>query len=433
LLQSQDENLMFTLSKTDRNNDSGICVSIGILAWNEEESIETTLNSILNQLIFKELCKRGLRSEIILVANGCSDRTAEVARGFFVRASRTYSIQPHVESATFGVHQSSGVFNFADLQGPKDSVTWRVIEVPERGKNNAWNMFVHSFSARDAACLFLVDADIVIRGDETLWNMYCTLENCPEASVAVDQPVKDIALKTQKSLGERISLATSSMTGTASAQLSGQLYAIRTSVARNILLPRDLVACEDGFIKSLVCTDFLTSSSRAERIGQAAGAAHVFQSYRRPSDLVRNQKRQMIGQTLVHLLVDKHLKDFTQEQKLSLASTLHLKETSDREWLKRLTARHLAEVKYFWRLFPNLLRFRFERWRALSPARRLSHLPATMVGFVVTLLASYLAFRFLKQGSLSYWPDTRSPGLRNLISAPSSPSERLASTITINN
>jgi hypothetical protein len=423
---------MFTLAKADRDNDAGICVSIGILAWNEEESVQATLDSVLKQLIFKELTSRGYRSEIIFVANGCTDRTAEVARQFFASASRTDSLTSRCESPTLGLRQSSGAFNFAHLQGPKDSVTWRVIEVPERGKNNAWNMFVHSFSAKHAACLFLVDADIIMRGDETLWNMYCALEQSPEATVAVDQPVKDIALKARKSLAERISLATSSMTGTASAQLSGQLYAIRTSVARNILLPRDLVACEDGFIKSLVCTDFLATASRPERIVQADGAAHVFQCYRRPSDLLRNQKRQMIGQTLVHLLIDKHLKELSQEQRLNLASTLWLKENSDREWLKRLTAKHLVEIKYFWRLFPNLLRFRFERWCALKPARRLSHLPAALAGFVITLLASYLAFRFLKQGSLSYWPDTRSPGLRNLISTPSAPSERFVSTPTLN-
>jgi hypothetical protein len=421
--------LMFTLAKADRSDDAHMRVSIGILAWNEEESVEAMLDSLRKQVIFKELAQRGLRSEIVLVANGCTDKTAEVARRLFVSASRTDSVQQHSESPACGLRQSSGVFREEELS---QSVTWRVIEVTERGKNNAWNMFVHSLSAKHTACLFLIDADIVIRGDETLWNMYQTLEQRPEATVAVDKPIKDIALKPRKSLAEKISLATSSMTGTGSAQLTGQLYAIRTAIARNIFLPRDLVACEDGFIKALVCTDLLSGPSRPERVASANGAAHIFQSYLRPKDLLRNQKRQMIGQTLVHLLVDKHLRNLPQEQRLSLASTLYEKETSDREWLKRLTAKHLAEIKYFWRLFPNLLRFRFERWCALSPARRLSHLPAALAGFAVTLLASYLAFRFLKQGSLNYWPDTRSPGLRNLISSPSGSSQRLASTVTLN-
>jgi hypothetical protein len=277
-----------------------------------------------------------------------------------------------------------------------------------------------------------MDADIVIHGKEALWNMYRALELCPEASVAVDQPLKDIIFKPKKSLGERISLATTGMTRTARAQVTGQLYAIRAGIARNIFLPRDLAACDDGFIKSVVCTDFLTTDSRPDRVVAAEGAAHLFQSYQRPGDLLRNQKRQMIGQTLVHLLVDQHLKNLPLDERLNLGATLRAKENSDRDWLKRLTAQHLRDVKYFWRLFPNLLRFRFERWCALSPGKRLTHLPAAMAGFVITLLASYLAFRFLKQGSLTYWPDTRSPGLRNLRADPDS-TEPLASPITLNN
>jgi len=383
-------------------HDCRVCVSVGIIAWNEEEALEGTLHSLWQQTLFREIQKRGLRSEVVIVANACTDRTAEIARHFFARVS-------HQEVA--------------------QSVSCRVIEVSERGKNNSWNLFVHSFATPEAACLILMDADIVIQGVETLWNMYRALESDSRASVAVDQPLKDISLSPRKSLSERISIATSGMNRASPAQLSGQLYCIRSHVARQIHLPRDLAACEDGFIKALVCTDFLTAPAAPERIVVAPDAAHIFESYREVKDVIRNQKRQMIGQTIVHILVDKYLKDLPLADRINLSDTIRKRENSDRDWLKRLIAEHLREVKFFWRLFPNLLRFRFERWRALPLGMRVRFFPSMMIGYGVTLIASRMAFRFLKQGSIDYWPDTRSPGLKRFVPnhAPTSSSERFIS------
>jgi len=260
-----------------------------------------------------------------------------------------------------------------------------------------------------------MDADIVIHGPETLWRMYCALELTPNASVAVDHPLKDIALNGRNSLSERISLATSGMTRTAMAQLSGQLYFIRTPIARRIHLPKDLAACEDGFIKALVCTDFLTNRLCPDRVTLVDGAAHVFQSYRTFRDVLRNQKRQMIGQTIVHILIDKYLKNLPVSQRLNMANAIRDRDSCDRDWLKRLIAQHLREIRYFWRLFPNLLRFRYDRWRALPLGKRISYLPSALTGYAVTLLASHMAFRSLKQGSINYWPDTRSRGLKEFV------------------
>src|SRR5258706_8955419 len=132
--------LMITAATTDRSTDPCVCVSMGIIAWNEEEAIEAALQSLWSQTLFAELGRRGLRSEIICVANGCTDKTAELARHFF--------------------------------DSVKDSpiaqwISCRVIEVEQRGKNNSWNLFVHSFSAANAACLLLMDANIVLHGEET--------------------------------------------------------------------------------------------------------------------------------------------------------------------------------------------------------------------------------------------------------------------------
>src|SRR5437879_6350096 len=114
---------------------------------------------------------------------------------------------------------------------------------------------------------------------DTMRNMLLALENNLTASVAVDRPCKDIEFKWHKTFCERLSLAISRVTQSARAQLCGQLYCIRSRVARNIYLPRDLAACEDGFIKSLVCTDFVTHTVEPERICLAEQAEHTFEAY----------------------------------------------------------------------------------------------------------------------------------------------------------
>ena len=364
------------------------CISIGILAWNEAEAIGATLHSLFRQSLFAELNQRQLNCEILCVANGCTDQTAAIAE------------------AVFGEQKRAHPFN--------QVIHCRALNLPARGKNNAWNQFVHTFSAHEAQILFLMDGDIVLQHPDTLWNMYTTLLESSKGSIATDQPIKNIALRPKKSLWERLSLATSRMTQRGGAQLTGQLYAIRAAVARNIYLPRDLVACEDGFIKAITCTCFLTRELDAERVVVAPNASHIFQAYTAFGDILRNQKRQMIGQTIVHLLVDDYLKNLPLEQRLNLAETIRAKEEREPDWLKRLIAAHLQRVRYFWRLFPDLLSFRFRRLAKVKGSKKLVHAPAAMGGFCVALIAGWLAHRFLKKGATQYWPDTKSPQLKDL-------------------
>ncbi len=367
------------------------CLSIGILAWNEEEAIEAMLASLFEQSLFSELSKGKLKVEIICVANGCTDKTAAIAARVLAETGRC--------------HPFREVFSA------------RTVEIKERGKIQAWNLFVHRLSAKEARFLLLMDGDIVIHRPNTLWNMYLALADNPEASVAVDQPIKDIALQPKKSLLEKISLGSSEMTRTAPAQLSGQLYCIKASVARNIYLPRDLLT-EDGFIKAVVCTDFLTRAISPGRIQLAKDAAHIFQAYTAIPDILKNQKRQMIAQTMVHLLVDRYLKNLPLVERLNLAQTLKEEESADPLWLKRLIAEHLRRTKHFWRLFPGLLTFRFERLGKLEGAKKVTQFPAALAGFLITLVACWQAHRFLKQGCTDYWPDTSSPKLGGLRASP---------------
>ena len=108
------------------------------------------------------------------VPNGCTDRTAAVAQETFQEQTRSHPF--------------------------KDTFSCRSLNIVERGKTNAWNLFVHSLSAKTASILFLMDGDIVLHRPETLWNMHAVLLNNLKAAIATDQPLKDIAFRQHPSL-----------------------------------------------------------------------------------------------------------------------------------------------------------------------------------------------------------------------------------------
>ena len=366
--------------------NSANMISIGIIAWNEEAAIPAMLESLFAQSLFAELAGQRIRCELICIVNGSTDRTAQFAREIFERQERQHPC--------------------------KHAFTARVVEVQKRGKINAWNMFVHELSSPEAQFLFLADADIVLNEPRTLWSMYRKLEQSSIALISTDTPIKDIALKPRPGLMERVSLAASRMTQSAAAQLTGQLYCIKASIARNIYLPADLAACEDGFIKALACTYFLTHEVRPKHIVVAENASHVFEAYVSLRDILNNQKRQMIGQTIVHLLVDRELRRLPMEQKLNLAETLRAREAADPNWLKLLIAEHMRHTRHAWQLYPNLLSSRFQRLKGLRGLKRITHLPVALAGLAVSLLAAHRAYRALRAGYVNYWPDTQSPNLK---------------------
>jgi glycosyltransferase involved in cell wall biosynthesis len=370
-----------------------IQISLAVFAWNEERALPATLQSLFGQSLFGELRRRGCRAEVLCVANGCSDHTPQVAQEVFDRQMREH---PH--AAAFVA---------------------RPVSLLARGKVNAWNQFVHTLSARSAEYLFMMDADILIHRPETLWNMLAALEQDPRANVAVDRPCKDILFKEHKTWRERLSLAAARMTSAASAQLCGQLYCIRAETARRIFLPRDLAACEDGFIKTLVCTDFLAHGPLPERIRLAEGAEHTFEAYTSPAAILKNQKRQVIGQTIVHLLVDSDLAALPSWQRQRLADTLKAREASDPSWLKRRISEHLRRTRFFWRLYPGLAVQPFHRLAGFHPLRRVALLPAAAAASGAALVGAFLAWRSLKAGCTTYWPRAARTGFKSSVNPPS--------------
>jgi hypothetical protein len=118
---------------------------------------------------------------------------------------------------------------------------------------------------------------------------------------------------------------------------------------------------------------------------------------------VRNQKRQMIGQTTVHVLAE-YLRQLPESERADLAATIRRHEARDPDWLKQLIQAHVVRTRHFWRLFPGLLGFRWRRLGRLRGRRRVTHFPAAAAGFAITLVACWQAGRYLRGGMAQYWP-----------------------------
>lgn len=361
-------------------------VSIGIIAWNEAEGIGRTLQSLFQQSLFEKLNQQGVRCEIVCLANGCTDQTPAVAAKFFEIQSRRHPLH--------------------------ESFHGCALDLKEKGKANAWNHFVHRVSATEARFLILMDADILLNSVDTLWNLVVALEENKEASISTDRPCKSIAFKQHKTLLDRLSLMASQMTHAGEAQLCGQLYCIRSHVARQIFLPRHLGSCDDGFIKTTVCTDFFTQPSNPRRIVIAKDSSHTFDAYTSIPGILKNQKRQMIGQTIVHVLVDKYMPKLEPAERTALAATLQKEECADPFWLKKLIAEHARRTRHFWQIYPGIVGFRFKRLAKLKGPRKVLLLPMAICGFLVSMFSCFQAYMTLRQGGMEYWPHAKSADFR---------------------
>jgi len=363
-----------------------VCFSLGIMAWNEEKTIPAALASLFQQSVFGMLAARGERAEIVVIPNGCTDATATVAEEALEYFRHSH---PHA-----------------------DAFVARVCEIEQPGRHNAWNRFVHEYSAREARFIFLMDADILFCGQDTLRNMVWAIEREREAMVVTDRAVKEIESKPRKTWRDRLSLATSAMNRTNSACFTGQLYGMRSEVARNLYLPRDAGAPDDGFFKQVICTDFLTRPVNPRRIVTAPEAAHVFEAYTSIGEVLRNQRRQMMGQTTVHVLIE-YLKTRPHAERVNLAATLRREDTRDPAWLRRLLGRHVAQATFFWQLFPGILTFRLKRCWALGGWKRFTYLPAALAATGVTVITCFQAHRALRKGNTHYWPKPSRGALLN--------------------
>jgi len=352
-------------------------ISIGILAWNEEESIGLALKSLLEQTLIRELADHAEdQLEIVVVPNGCSDHTDEKA----AEALRTGA---------------------AAL--PTARFSWLVEPLREAGKVNAWNQFVHRLSNQAADFIFLMDADISFTHPDTLKNMVQALVQNPRAEASTDLPQKHILFKSRKTLGDRLSLAVGQITQSAPAQLTGQLYCARGPLLRRIHMPLGLMV-EDGFLKHMLCTHIFTQPSDNTRIIRAPNASHVFEAYFRVMDIFNNQRRQQIGHCIYTYLRDSLKADTSGKD---AGEVIAENNARDPDWFRKVI-RERVQKAGGWVIYPGAFGVRFKRLKNLSTAQALLRLPVAIVAFLMDVVVLVAANRRLRSGQLAgVWKDTK--------------------------
>lgn len=247
-------------------------ISIGILAWNEENVIGDTLRSLFSQSIFDSASvdRYGIEWEIIVVPNGCTDTTAAVA----------ISTLESLVSAK-----------------PLGNVQWKVYEVVEVGKSNSWNVFVHDLSNKSADYMLMIDADIMFGERETIENTLAAMLHNPQVKVVVDQPLKDVVRKSKLSVIERLSLAGTNRGRSNNTAIAGSFYLAKADILRNIWIPRGLIG-EDGFVKAMILTDLFRGPLDESKIIQAENASHYFETLTDVRKIFQHEVRIVMGSAL---------------------------------------------------------------------------------------------------------------------------------------
>lgn len=358
-------------------------LSVGVVAWNEESSIVAALQSILKQTVFRNARSLGFETELIVIANGCTDSTVDVTASFFQKKRGEFP-------------QISGV-------------RLRLEEVAEAGFANAWNLLAHTTSRPDADYIYFVNADIVIDQPEAFERMLNELQKNGEMQVVSPVGRKHIEAAKCKTFCDRLNLAVTRFTEkNQTAQVRGHCFCARTAAMRSVWLPKRFPGAVDGAFKRMIISNMASTGDQPARIGLVRNAGYTFEAYRTFKDIYNRRVRLFVGQTFIEALM-RHLKTMRAEQPgLNLAAYLRARDETDPSWLHRLVQLSIR-VKGLAATMPSPW-FRFLFWKNpnLGIFKKLGMLPVAVIAFVFDVPVFLSAAWHLKTGNVSnVWKDTR--------------------------
>lgn len=362
-------------------------ISIGIVAWNEAGSIAMTIGSIFSQRLFRQHQEGVEGIEVAVLANGCTDGTADVARVAF---------EKHLAAC------------------PLKYVTARVWELPEPDRPGTWNEFVHRLSDRDSDYIVMMDGDVCLDGRDTIWNLVRALERDPYACASASRGIKDVALMKRKSLFDRICLAMTDMIGRAASPrpyLTGGCYCGRAALWRRVELPKGMRG-DDSFLSRMVTTSLLTTKPDYKRIARPPEATFVFEAYDDPWVLFRQHCRRMVGRFIESLIYDDVGREVTKTG-ADAGEVLRRRNRENPEWLVELIRKRVGDAELFAipprRIFLRLTQLPYQPFQ-----RRLLMLPLAVLGTIWDLLVLIAATRTMKRDHMEgVWFDTRNKRLVN--------------------
>ncbi|PHS29819.1 MAG: hypothetical protein COA95_11080 [Methylophaga sp.] len=346
-------------------------VSIGILAYNEENTIVSTIEQILLQDVFH---MPACEIQIVVVANGCTDNTSIVAKKV---------LQSHKIRKNF-------IFDTVNLE--------------QAGKSNAWNEFIHAYSWQDADFVILVDADIEFGSNNVLKRLVESLSENINANVSIDLVKKDIEKKIKKGVISQLSLKLSdSKKSNIYKSIAGSLYCARGNVARGIYMPNGLPV-EDGFFRAMIVTDNFTHLDDNSKIVIVDDVCHYFQAVLSPLSLYKHEKRLIIG-IVVNAIIYAHLWSEVKKQSLDAGEIVKNLNELDRDWLINLIDQY--KNKYGFWLTPRSIMTKHINNVMKSDRSTIKKLLLLPISFVAssasTIIALDVNFFFRKNNGIGHW------------------------------
>ena len=356
--------------ESEMNSESLAFVTIGMLAHDASETIKKTLESLLEQSLVQE---SDLQVEIVIVPNGCTDATEQIAKV--------------VLEAAGGWLPSN--------------VSWRVCSLNEPGKCNAWNELVHRIADERSEFIIFMDSDIVFLEEETLANLVKALRQDQAAVVSVDTPVKDIATKKKRRWIEWFSLRVSDVAATTERPaICGQLYCARASVVKEIWLPQGLPV-EDGFLRAFVQTHGFTCPDRYERIIRAPNASHEFEAHVHTGHLIAHEEW-LVAASTINTFIYTYLWDRCSKGGAA-GQIIRDRNFEDPFWLDSLVTENIKN-KGFWIVPLEFVIRRFLQLKNKPLMGRITRFPIALVAFLFDCLICARVNRILKRdGCVKYW------------------------------
>jgi glycosyltransferase involved in cell wall biosynthesis len=344
-------------------SDASPCLSVIILCKDEEQTIGHCLAQVCAQTL---LARPGMTSEILVVANGCSDGTAARARQFAASIAGRSELALHVH------------------------------DLPQGGKSRSWNRAVHELSAPGAATLLFIDSDIDLADDGVFARIFDALTADGHATACAGYPMKSVARQADPGVVDRFSLAVSNDTRHCGA-ISGSLYIIRGETVRTIWLP-DETPGEDGFVNAMVRTDGFSRPEDEARVLQSATPTHYFKEHS-ASGFVAHERRMIVG-TVINRWLFEHL--WSLRLTTPAGPLICDWNAQNPLWVQQVIDRNARGRR--WLIPQDMMLGRLRASRGGSIMRRLARVPLGVAATLLTLPPAILANRTLKlKGAAGYW------------------------------